>query len=229
MAVFVRVFRLAIVFFNVYDSYKILKLPPSSVSNKGRPSLRAMSQRKRGMKGCLAVWIVWVSGNRIGRCILYKFSALVLLHNLWAIRRSNYQSLHSVLWRVQIPCFVVLDHDPCSSELRNSSIRSILMPWWRGQNPYTFIWFVLSSNHTRQRSIKYLISRSLSETSFLAWLFLRSSTYWDGGIQSLAQCQSARMSNQTHRRAPYPRLPGSKPNLRPAMPVVQSSWKQRKV
>jgi len=81
MAVFVRVFRLAIVFFNVYDSYKILKLPPSSVLNKGRPSLRAMSQRKRGMKGCLAVWVVWVSGNRIGRCILYKFSALVLLHS----------------------------------------------------------------------------------------------------------------------------------------------------
>lgn len=229
MAVFVRVFRLAMVFFNVYDSYKILKLPPSSVSSKGKPSLRAMSQRKRGMKGCLAVWIVWVSENRIGRCILCKFNALVLLHNLWAICRSNYQSLHSVLWRVQVSCFVVLDHDPCSSELCNSLIRSILMLWRRGQSPYTFIWFVLSSNHTRQRSIKYLISRSLSETSFSALLFFRSSTYWDGGIRSLAQCQNARMLKQTHRRAPYPRLPGSKLNLRPAMPIVQSPWKQRKV
>ncbi|KAF5364182.1 hypothetical protein D9756_000331 [Leucocoprinus leucothites] len=59
MAVFVRIFRLAMLFFNVYDSYKVLKLPPSSASNRGKPSLRAMSQRKRDMKGCLAVWIVW--------------------------------------------------------------------------------------------------------------------------------------------------------------------------
>jgi receptor expression-enhancing protein 5/6 len=60
MAVFVRALRLAMLFFNVYDSYKILKLPPPSGQNKGKPSLRAMSQRKRDMKGCLAVWIVWV-------------------------------------------------------------------------------------------------------------------------------------------------------------------------
>ncbi|KAJ3568818.1 hypothetical protein NP233_g5460 [Leucocoprinus birnbaumii] len=59
MAVFVRLFRLAMLFFNVYDSYKVLRIPPPSASNKGKPSLRAMSQRKRDMKGCLAVWIVW--------------------------------------------------------------------------------------------------------------------------------------------------------------------------
>lgn len=66
MAVFVRVLRLAMLFFNVYDSYKVLKIPPPSAQNKGRPSLRAMSQRKRDMKGCLAVWIVWVSVISLG-------------------------------------------------------------------------------------------------------------------------------------------------------------------
>ncbi|KAF9450148.1 hypothetical protein P691DRAFT_644466, partial [Macrolepiota fuliginosa MF-IS2] len=76
MAVFVRFFRLAMVFFNVYDSYKVLKLPPPSAQNKGRPSLRAMSQRKRDMKGCLAVWIVWscfVTYERFAEVIISLF------------------------------------------------------------------------------------------------------------------------------------------------------------
>ncbi|PPQ94796.1 hypothetical protein CVT25_007433 [Psilocybe cyanescens] len=61
MALFVPVLRLLMLFLNVYDSYKTLKNPPPSSRNSGRPSIRAVSQRKRDMKGCLAVWIVWTS------------------------------------------------------------------------------------------------------------------------------------------------------------------------
>jgi hypothetical protein len=61
MPLFVPILRLAMLFLNVYDSYKTLKFPPpSSRRNDGLPSVRAMTQRKRDMKGCLAVWIVWV-------------------------------------------------------------------------------------------------------------------------------------------------------------------------
>jgi hypothetical protein len=63
MPLFVPILRLLMLFLNVYDSYKTLKEPQPSSRNGGRPSIRAMSQRKRDMKGCLAVWIVWVSSN----------------------------------------------------------------------------------------------------------------------------------------------------------------------
>ncbi|KAF9554534.1 hypothetical protein CPC08DRAFT_622474, partial [Agrocybe pediades] len=61
MALFVPILRLIMLFLNVYDSYKTLKDPPASSRNAGRPSVRAMSQRKRDMKGSLAVWIVFAS------------------------------------------------------------------------------------------------------------------------------------------------------------------------
>ena len=61
MALFVPILRLLMLFLNIYDSYKTLKYPASSTRNGGRPTVRAISQRKRDMKGCLSVWIVWVS------------------------------------------------------------------------------------------------------------------------------------------------------------------------
>jgi len=61
MPLFVPILRLLMLFLNVYDSYKTLKDPVSSTRNGGRPSVRAVSQRKRDMKGCLAVWVVWVN------------------------------------------------------------------------------------------------------------------------------------------------------------------------
>ncbi|KAF8883179.1 hypothetical protein CPB84DRAFT_1686447 [Gymnopilus junonius] len=61
MPLFVPILRLLMLFLNVYDSYKTLKDPPPSSRNAGRPSVRAISQRKRDMKGCLAVWIVFAS------------------------------------------------------------------------------------------------------------------------------------------------------------------------
>ncbi|KAJ3507186.1 hypothetical protein NMY22_g17006 [Coprinellus aureogranulatus] len=51
--------KLSMLFLNVYDSYKTLKPPPPSARDPTRPSIRATTQRKRDMKGCLAVWVVW--------------------------------------------------------------------------------------------------------------------------------------------------------------------------
>ncbi|TEB23795.1 hypothetical protein FA13DRAFT_1797822 [Coprinellus micaceus] len=59
MAIFVPALRLIMLFLNVYDSYKTLKPPQPSVRDPTRPSVRAMTQRKRDMKGCLAVWVVF--------------------------------------------------------------------------------------------------------------------------------------------------------------------------
>ena len=61
MPLFVPVLRLLMLFLNIYDSYKTLKDPVSSARNGGRPTARAVSQRKRDIKGCLAVWVVWVN------------------------------------------------------------------------------------------------------------------------------------------------------------------------
>ncbi|KAK0491527.1 hypothetical protein IW261DRAFT_1602209 [Armillaria novae-zelandiae] len=61
MPLFVEILRHVVLFQNTFDTFKTLKLPtPSRSSRNGRlPSARAMQQRKREMKGCLAVWIVW--------------------------------------------------------------------------------------------------------------------------------------------------------------------------
>ncbi|TFK43904.1 hypothetical protein BDQ12DRAFT_596897 [Crucibulum laeve] len=59
MPLFVPILRLALLFLNIYESYKMLKPPALSARNGGRPTQRALQQRKRDMKGCLAVWIVW--------------------------------------------------------------------------------------------------------------------------------------------------------------------------
>ncbi|KAG2155064.1 uncharacterized protein EDB93DRAFT_1131016 [Suillus bovinus] len=57
MPLVVPALRLFMVFMNVYDTYKTLKIPPGRKG--GPPSVRAMTQRKRDLKGCLAVWVVW--------------------------------------------------------------------------------------------------------------------------------------------------------------------------
>lgn len=60
MPLVVPMLRLAMLFLNIYDSYKVLKPPSPSSRHANRPSLRAVTQRKRNIKGCLAVWLVWV-------------------------------------------------------------------------------------------------------------------------------------------------------------------------
>ncbi|KAI0722352.1 hypothetical protein C8T65DRAFT_600249 [Cerioporus squamosus] len=59
MPLVVPVLRLAYVFLNVFDTFKTLRLPPPSARNGGQPSARAMSARKRAMKGCMTVWVIW--------------------------------------------------------------------------------------------------------------------------------------------------------------------------
>lgn len=60
MPLFVPILRLVMLFLNIYESYKTLRKPKPSPRHSGQPSVRALSQRKRDMKGCLAVWLVWV-------------------------------------------------------------------------------------------------------------------------------------------------------------------------
>lgn len=55
----VPILRLLYLFLNIYDTYKVLKSPPPSARNAGQPSARAMTQRKRDMKGIMTIWIVW--------------------------------------------------------------------------------------------------------------------------------------------------------------------------
>ncbi|KAK7470109.1 hypothetical protein VKT23_001550 [Stygiomarasmius scandens] len=64
MPLFSPLLRLFMVFLNVWDTFKTLKDPPSKYRRgpEGEfygPSARAVVQRKRDMKGCLAIWIVW--------------------------------------------------------------------------------------------------------------------------------------------------------------------------
>ncbi|KAF9266165.1 hypothetical protein L218DRAFT_817112, partial [Marasmius fiardii PR-910] len=60
MALFAPILRLCLLFLNVYGTFKTLKPPRvSSRSRTGLPSQASMMQRKREMKGCLAVWVVW--------------------------------------------------------------------------------------------------------------------------------------------------------------------------
>ncbi|KAF9226719.1 hypothetical protein BS17DRAFT_665952, partial [Gyrodon lividus] len=59
MPLVVPALRLLMVFLNVYETFKTLKPPPPSVRRGGQPSIRALTQRKRDLKGCLAVWVVW--------------------------------------------------------------------------------------------------------------------------------------------------------------------------
>lgn len=61
MPLVVPALRLLYVFLNIYETFKVLKLPPPSARNGGQPSTRAMGQRKRAMKGCMTIWLVWVS------------------------------------------------------------------------------------------------------------------------------------------------------------------------
>ena len=61
MGIIVLALRCYLVFQNVFITFKTLKSPPPSSRNNGLPSVRALTQRKRDMKGCMAIWIVWVS------------------------------------------------------------------------------------------------------------------------------------------------------------------------
>ncbi|KAF8309357.1 hypothetical protein DL93DRAFT_2042783, partial [Clavulina sp. PMI_390] len=60
MALLHSTFHLIFLLSNVWTSYKTLKPPPLSKRREG-PSQKALATRKRELKSCLAVWIVWVT------------------------------------------------------------------------------------------------------------------------------------------------------------------------
>ncbi|KAI0068741.1 hypothetical protein BV25DRAFT_1817654 [Artomyces pyxidatus] len=59
MGLVVLALRSYLVFQNIFITFKTLRPPPPSSRNNGKPSVRALTQRKRDMKGCMAIWIVW--------------------------------------------------------------------------------------------------------------------------------------------------------------------------
>ncbi|KAF9515205.1 hypothetical protein BS47DRAFT_1294141 [Hydnum rufescens UP504] len=60
MAVVLPVLRLVVIVSNIWLSFKTLRPLPISRSRRNNgPSLRASAARKREMKACLSVWIVW--------------------------------------------------------------------------------------------------------------------------------------------------------------------------
>lgn len=70
MPLIVPALRLFMLFMNVYETFKLMKAP---VPRRGQsqPSARSLTQRKRNMKGCLAIWIVWV------RCLQVSFGGVM--------------------------------------------------------------------------------------------------------------------------------------------------------
>lgn len=85
MPLVVPALRLAYVFINVFETFKTLRLPPPSARNGGQPSARAMSQRKRAMKGCMTVWLVWVSACGITelRSMLRGCQSCYIMYERW--------------------------------------------------------------------------------------------------------------------------------------------------
>ncbi|EJD01528.1 uncharacterized protein FOMMEDRAFT_90004 [Fomitiporia mediterranea MF3/22] len=60
MAVVVPILRIFLLFLNVFESFKTLK-PPRRSPRTGEQTPRAISQRKRDMKGCMTIWLLWCS------------------------------------------------------------------------------------------------------------------------------------------------------------------------
>ncbi|KAK7696181.1 hypothetical protein QCA50_000832 [Cerrena zonata] len=98
MPLIVPALRILFTFLNVFETFKTLKMPPPSSRNGGNPTVRAMSQRKRSMKGCLTVWLVWCCfmlyertvDSIIGMFIPFynEFKSLVILFLLLTRARS---------------------------------------------------------------------------------------------------------------------------------------------
>ncbi|KAI6003621.1 hypothetical protein EDD15DRAFT_2359922 [Pisolithus albus] len=78
MPLVVPLLRLFIVFLNIYETFKTLKFPP--LKRSGQPSARALSQRKRDLKGCLAIWVVWCCYAAYERTFDRVFGFLVPFH-----------------------------------------------------------------------------------------------------------------------------------------------------
>ena len=65
----IPIIRFTYLFLNVYDTYKVLKVPAPSTRNGGQPGLSPMALRKRDMKSIITIWTVWV-------CLLSSYAML---------------------------------------------------------------------------------------------------------------------------------------------------------
>ncbi|KAH8118673.1 hypothetical protein DFH11DRAFT_1723536 [Phellopilus nigrolimitatus] len=91
MPLIVPVLRAFLLFLNVFDTFKTLEPPQRSIRT-GERTVRALSQRKRDMKGCMAIWLVWVSciilerigDNTVGIVMPFynEFKALIFLFQI---------------------------------------------------------------------------------------------------------------------------------------------------
>lgn len=81
MAIIVPILRILFAFQNIFDTFKTLKTPPPSARNGGKPTVRALSSRKRAMKGCMTVWLVWVR-NMLDFQSIFSSSSAVLLYGV---------------------------------------------------------------------------------------------------------------------------------------------------
>ncbi|KAI0254785.1 hypothetical protein BJV78DRAFT_1108824, partial [Lactifluus subvellereus] len=114
MGLVVLVLRCYLVFQNVFITFKTLKLPPPSSRNNGQPSVRALTQRKRDMKGCMAIWIVW--------CCLALYESLV--EKIVWIFIPFYNELKSV-----ILIFLILSRARSAEPIYLHVIRPVLKPY----------------------------------------------------------------------------------------------------
>ncbi|KLO19945.1 hypothetical protein SCHPADRAFT_817421 [Schizopora paradoxa] len=91
MPVIVPILRVALLFLNVYDTFKTLKLPQRS-ARTGKRTVQATSQRKRNMKGCMCVWLVWCASIFLER----------ILDNAIGIFMPFYNELKAVVFLFQL-------------------------------------------------------------------------------------------------------------------------------
>ncbi|KAI0307084.1 hypothetical protein B0F90DRAFT_1813897 [Multifurca ochricompacta] len=111
MGIIVLALRCYLVFQNVFITFKTLKPPPPSSRNNGQPSVRALTQRKRDMKGCMAIWIVW--------CCLALYESLVE-RIVWVVI-PFYDELKSV-----VLIFLILSRARTSSQPYVSTLDAVL-------------------------------------------------------------------------------------------------------
>ena len=90
MGPIVPILRLTYLFLNIYDTYKVLKVPAPSQRNGGQPTIRAMTQRKRDMKGIMTIWTIWVRFHPVFCLSASTFSppSIPALHSV-ASRHTN--------------------------------------------------------------------------------------------------------------------------------------------
>ena len=144
--------RLLLLFVNVYETFKTLR-PPRGSSRSSQLSVRAVSQRKRDMKGCMTVWLLWVSTwvptyYRYGLSSVLRFS--VLLYHVREKLRSCPRICGTILQRNEVYGLLV----PVDRKSKSKSFGNVLLtrPNYarREQNLFICMSSVPSSNHMLQ-------------------------------------------------------------------------------